>query len=260
MIATETQPDVKLCHRCQKPAAKCTCALPFRDPQPTPIGALLQPLIEKMEAVSVRDCRTCGRPFDAVGFVGVCEACDGITPAKPAKAVEFHASWPKRALLRLPTAHGPAIDKARALLPKAIDGLLILTGDRGTGKTVMAAWLEQARQNAMQEAGIYTKAHDLFELIKRSWHPQSKETEHEVLMRFRKAAFLVIDEAQERSESDWENRTLVNIIDHRYDAMLPTVMIANLKADELDTCLGPSILRRAKETGGLVECNWKSYV
>ena len=229
----------------------------------TDLATALQPITERLQSVTYRKCRKCGLGFDAVGLVGICETCESTSEQSPtAKVIKvtFPDCWPKRAILKLPTATGPAIDKARTLIPKAIDGLLILVGDRGTGKTVMAAWLEQARQNAGEKAGLYAKAHDLFELIKRAWHPQSKETESDVLNRFRKAPFLVIDEAQERSESEWENRTLINIIDHRYDAMLPSLLIANLKPNELDNCLGPSILRRAKETGGMVECNWKSYV
>lgn len=212
---------------------------------------------------SARHCVRCGAKFTAIGLVAYCEACEvgGIHPAKDTEyTVRFDESWPKRALAALDNAHGPAIDKARSLLPHIVHGTLVLTGDRGRGKTVMAAWLEYCRQKSGNQAGIYTRAMDLFESIQGTWRTNATENEDAVKRRYRTAPFLVIDEAQERGEGDWELRTLVNIIDHRYGSMLPTIIIGNLSDIQLDKYIGPSIIRRAREDGGLVECNWKSYV
>jgi DNA replication protein DnaC len=223
-------------------------------------------VLERLSYTTRRDCVRCGDPFTAIGMLAYCEACDpslnpdALPPAPKTAKVEFADCWPKRAIRALDAATGPAISKAVALYPKTKEGLLLFIGDRGTGKTVMSAWMERERQRNGGKPGTYVKAHNIFEAIKRSWHPQTKEIESDVISKFRRAPFLVIDEAQERSEGEWENRTLVNIVDHRYDSLLPTVIIANLKAAELNTCLGPSIIRRATETGGLVECNWPSYV
>lgn len=212
---------------------------------------------------SIRHCVKCGAKFNAIGLVAFCEACEvgGIQPAKPAEyTVKFDPSWPKRALDALEGANGPAIEKARSLLSHVAHGTIVLTGDRGRGKTVMAAWLEAARQKAGNAPGIYTRAMDLFESIQETWRPNATENEATVKRRYRTAPFLVIDEAQERGDGDWELRTLVNIVDHRYGSMLPTVIIGNLSDSQMDKYIGPSIIRRANEDGGMVECNWKSYV
>jgi len=207
-------------------------------------------------------CKTCKRLFVA-RFAGLCDVClerelESELTQKGGK-LTYLKTFPERAkkFIAEGRAGGPSIAKAKALLKllRSNQGpLIILIGDRGTGKTVMATWWA-----GMLGFGLYTKAFDFFAAVRKTYH-DSKVREHEVLDRYRKADFLVFDEAQERKESDWENMTLTNLVDKRYDALKPTVIITNLKQDALDAALGPSIIRRATETGGIVDCNWKPYV
>lgn len=212
--------------------------------------------------LSDRTCTQCGNTF--VGFgVTLCEPCqDRRREAEITKgraAMEFHQSFPARAQRDTALMTGPALTKAQQLFPKLKNGsgpVLIVIGDRGTGKTVMATWLA-----GMLGFGCYTKAFDLFADIKKTYQANSKTSEDQVLRRFYQAGFLVIDEAQERKESEWENTILTNLIDKRYDALKPTVIIANLKEEALNACLGASIISRALRTaGGLVVCDWPAYV
>lgn len=208
-------------------------------------------------------CKACSRIFVA-RFAGLCDAClerelENELTQKGGK-LTYLKTFPDRAkkFIAEGKASGPSIAKAKALLKllQSNEGpLLILIGDRGTGKTVMATWWA-----GMLGFGLYAKAYDFFQAVRRTYHDESKMQEHEVLARYRKADFLVLDEAQERKESDWENMILTNLVDKRYDALKPTVIITNLKLDALDAALGPSIIRRATETGGIVDCNWKPYV
>lgn len=73
------------------------------------------------------------------------------------------------------------------------------------------------------------------------------------------APYLVLDEFSERGASEWDTSKLNNIIDHRYDAMLATVIIANVARGDVGKQVSASILSRAEETGGLVICDWPSY-
>ena len=159
--------------------------------------------------------------------------------------------------------HGPGLDKARELLPKIIEGncLLLLIGDRGPGKTQMATWWAAERVRAGKAAGWYRKIADLISEIKLTWNAGGKSvgTEDDLLRKYRTTAFLVLDEFNERGSSEWESRTLANIIDHRYDNMLATVIIANMSEREVRLQVQPSIVSRAEETGGLVVCDWRSY-
>ena len=214
-----------------------------------------EPLLE----LHTQTCKSCSRKFVA-RFPGFCDDCF----EKEVERVQVRnttavalKTFPERARQVTQKMRGPSLEKAKAIMPllRSNQGAqLIVIGDRWTGKTVMATWWAQ-----MLGFGLYTKAYDLFASVRRTYHEDSKLREHEVLDRFRKADFLVIDEAQERKESDWENTLLTNLIDKRYDALKPTVIIANLKQDALDAALGPSIVRRVAETGGIIECTWPPY-
>ena len=214
---------------------------------------------KNFEAGGPRECRVCHDEFMAEGIQTVCNSCSGRMD-KRAKG-EWHESWPLRARKDLETFTGEPLDKARANLDVVLKkrGTLALIGDRGRGKTVMATWRAQKRMEIGRSCGVYVRVHDLFATIRRAWHAQSKEDEWQVLEHYRNAKFLVIDEFQERSESEWENRTLVNILDHRHADMLPTLIIANLSPQDFAKHVGPSILDRIAQTGGIVQCTWGSF-
>lgn len=172
--------------------------------------------------------------------------------------------YPKRQRLQLSEGLvGPGAEKATELLPRLLAGdcLLVLIGDRGPGKTQMATWWAAERMKAGLKPGFYRKTADLITEIKTTWSDGGKtvDTENDILRKYRGAHYLVLDEFHERGASDWESRTLINIIDHRYDSMLATVLIANMKLEQATEQINPSILSRAEETGGLVVCDWPSY-
>ncbi len=173
------------------------------------------------------------------------------------------AGYPLRHRSHLAAMTGEGLSKAKELLPLAMarDCLILRLGNRGPGKTQIATWLAAERKRAGKSCGTYIKCADLIGKIKATWADGGKSvgTEEDVLRHYRKIQFLVIDELHEKGASDWESRTLINILDHRYDAMLSTILIANMTEATAQTEINPSILSRAQETGGLVVCDWKSY-
>lgn len=190
-----------------------------------------------------------------------------IHPASPPQHFDEllkERGFPKRHLLRLREGmHGLGFDRASELLPRVLAGdcLLLLVGDRGPGKTQIATWWAQERLRTGKLAGWYRKTADLITEIKTTWEDGGKSvgTERDVLKKYRGAEYLVLDEFHERGSSDWEARTLINILDHRYDNMLATILIANMSEKQVRAEINPSIVSRAEETGGLVICNWPSY-
>ncbi len=127
----------------------------------------------------------------------------------------------------------------------------------------MATWWASQRVLGGDSAGIYAKCADIFQEIKRTWSDGGKSvgTEYDVLRRYSTTPFLVIDELHEMSgqKSDWGPRTLINILDHRYDSRKTTILIANFSLKNLSEEVNPSIQSRAEETGCFVNCNWPSY-
>lgn len=219
-----------------------------------------------VEGLTEEECRSLLSVFNRAPLV-LCEGCEKADEEQKAQGQgrerratqAWPEEWPPRAIADLAVFANAPLQMARMVQQdlEAKRGTFAILGDRGRGKTVMATWLAQQRRLQGRSPGIYIRSHDLFATIRRAWHPQCVEDEWTVLERFRKAPFLVIDEFQERSESEWENRTLVNIIDHRHGNMLPTVLIANLSRDAFGKSVGPSMLDRISQTGGIVECGWK---
>jgi DNA replication protein DnaC len=141
--------------------------------------------------------------------------------------------------------------------------LMALLGDRGTGKTQMGAelvryWIRiQTEALASAHAPRYVKAMEIFMAIKSSYGGGGREKD--VISTFTGPKLLIIDEASERGETDWENRMMTYIIDKRYDAKLDTLLISNQRRDAFLESVGDSITSRLVETGGIITCNWESF-
>lgn len=163
-----------------------------------------------------------------------------------------------RAIAATATMRGPGLQWAQKLLPMAMtDGLIVLAGGPGTGKTVLATWLAVEREAKGKNPGRFLTAYEMFSRMKQCWG--KNEDSEAVLANWKRVPFLVIDEAQTRAGTDWENNVLDELINARYSRMLPTVLIANLTLAEAQKSLGPRIMDRANECGGVVDCNWPSY-
>jgi len=159
----------------------------------------------------------------------------------------------------------------------ASGGIIAMVGNRGSGKTQMAAEIakngdwpnDEGRYIPAYGGGgggktyaknaLYRRAMDIFLDLREATKNHVQSSEKEVLARLANAGLLVVDEFQERGESEWENRIMKNLIDKRYAAERPTIIIANLTRKELFDALGASIIDRARENGKSIEFNWPSY-
>lgn len=135
-------------------------------------------------------------------------------------------------------------------------GIIALIGPRGTGKTRLAA---ESIRNHSPEKAIYTTAMGLFLRIRASFGKSSKESEDQIVSELSRCPLLVLDEVQERGNTPWEDRLLTHILDRRYGAMSPTILIANLTLSALVDCLGDSITSRLNETGGILQIDGPSF-
>lgn len=159
-----------------------------------------------------------------------------------------------------------------------------LVGLRGTGKTQMASALiinclkprlistshyeydyekrdhvTKTRKRYYTSSAKYITAMDIFLCIRSTYKPASKATEESVIAEMTSPKLLVIDEVQERSNTEFEDRILTHIVDIRYCNKLDTLLISNLLPDEFAKSVGPSIASRCNETGGIIECAWESF-
>ncbi len=143
---------------------------------------------------------------------------------------------------------------------KAIDkvgerGIVILIGDRGNGKTQCAA--EIIKYYCV--AGNYCKYIRARELNNVLLDSQVDNERCRAVQGFVTPFLLVIDEFQERFPTDFGFRNMSLILDKRYGSMKPTIIIANCTEAAILDILGPSVVDRAKEGGGLLVFSWKSF-
>ena len=163
---------------------------------------------------------------------------------------------------------------AKALATTDSGGITILYGGYGTGKTRMAWEVARAHKSkrpniSTSEQGwtttyrkrpmVYTTAVNLFSTIKSTYTSGTKKSEKEVVSDFTEAALLVIDEVQERGETQYEDRQLTAIIDARYAADMPTILISNYSWEKLASTLSPAVIDRIEENGAKLAFTWESF-
>jgi DNA replication protein DnaC len=209
---------------------------------------------------------------------------DDFPVDEPLPSIEPPAQRCNHPLIDFPDRHSRDIELVgtewHAAFAKAIQiaqdgGIIIAWGKRGTGKTQIAYMVAKrgifhdpyypiAKKDGFtmpQHARpcIYTKAMDIFIDLKNGFGRPNEPSEKQILTKLIDAAFLVIDEAHVRGETKYEDDKLTHLIDKRYDAMRPTMLITNLTNKDFAAQLSPSILSRIAEIGGGIECNWQSY-
>lgn len=166
---------------------------------------------------------------------------------------------PMRYAVTHPEPKGPWGDKYREMALRLRTGFLsCLSGGRGVGKTQMAAELMKVA-TVQASPARYTTATRFFMAIKATYKQDQTRTESSVIDEFRKPSLLVIDEIGKRSESEWENNLLFELLNSRYGDMTDTLLIDNRTPAEIEKAIGDSIISRMIETGGIIKCDWPSF-
>ena len=137
---------------------------------------------------------------------------------------------------------------------------VIMCGMPGTGKTHLASALVISLIKAGHDCK-YTTSYKIMARLKATYdRNNSKETEKEVITELTGCALLVIDEVGVQFGSETEKILFYQIINGRYDNVLPTVLISNLTADELKKFIGERCFDRLREgSGAVLSFGWDSY-
>ena len=136
--------------------------------------------------------------------------------------------------------------------------IVALVGPRGTGKTQMAASICRELVIGDGWTSMYYRTADLLGRFKQQVFGEGVD-EFKFMDRLARVRGLVLDEFQDRYESETEDTIIRRLLDHRYGAMVGTLIIANLTADELGSALGASVWDRMREAGIVIPCKWESY-
>jgi DNA replication protein DnaC len=110
------------------------------------------------------------------------------------------------------------------------DGWLVLAGVVGCGKTHLAA----AIKNERDEHGyltLFKTAPDLLDYLRATYAPDSNVTYDRGFDAIRNADVLILDDYGAHSSTPWAEEKLFQLLNHRFNARLPTVITTNQPLD-----------------------------
>lgn len=136
---------------------------------------------------------------------------------------------------------------------------LIMSGSFGTGKTHLASAITAKAIKHGKRCKLI-KLIDLIREIKDTWRKDSSKTERQVIDYYAALDVLIIDEIGVQFGSDHEKIVLFDILDGRYDNMLPVCLISNLDVNGIKEQVGERVVDRLREDGGqVVAFDWASH-
>ncbi len=146
---------------------------------------------------------------------------------------------------------------------------LVLIGGVGCGKTFMVSHIANSVINFIvmlqhnqylvphynkqleqsYDLVLFTNALDMFENLR----------EHSYLIRdYKENYLLILDDLGAEKSSEWTREKLFEIIDYRYNELLPTLITTNCIPEELKEKVGDRVYDRLREMCVLVPINTKS--
>ncbi|WP_335944462.1 ATP-binding protein [Pseudomonas sp. G166] len=136
---------------------------------------------------------------------------------------------------------------------------LILSGNVGNGKTHLACAIVQAVIREHRAQAVIVSAAEIIRVFKGAMDRGAEYTDRDVLSELASFDLLVVDEVGAQAGTVYELGVLHEVIDRRYQLVLPTVVVSNLAATDLGRYIGDRALDRLREGGGqAVGFGWAS--
>ena len=208
----------------------------------------------------------------------VCEKCEEEEEQK-AKVRKMHSilGLPPRLKECSFKKYKPSCESAKKILKECMDyasGIAVyknsmtMLGGVGTGKTHLAVSICKKVCDLGYEAKITTIS-EIIRDIRATWNNKTRvddwgvkyepETENQVIERYSNVFMLVIDEIGSQYGSDSEKIIISEIINNRYNNILPTIIIGNITMSEAQDYMGARVIDRLKDAGKILVFDWKSY-
>jgi DNA replication protein DnaC len=117
---------------------------------------------------------------------------------------------------------------------KAPEGWLVFQGVNGCGKTHLAAAIANHRFKEGKPVK-FVVVPDLLDHLRSTFSPQSPVSYDQLFEEVKNAPLLILDDLGKQTTTPWAEEKLYQIINHRYNHQLPTVVTTNCTTDELDS-------------------------
>ena len=136
----------------------------------------------------------------------------------------------------------------------------MLCGKPGTGKNHLACAIANAVMENHEADVLLTTAMRITRKVKSTWDRNTELREEDVIREYCRRDLLIIDEVGVQFGTEAEKIILFEIINERYEQMLPTTLMSNLTEEELEKYIGERVLDRLRDgKGAVVKFDWESY-
>lgn len=131
---------------------------------------------------------------------------------------------------------------------------LILMGSSGNGKTHLAASIA----NCLADRGIMCQFGTFSDFLEELRQEFSSDT-RTMLAKLKTVPMLVIDDLGQEKRTEWTQQVLYDIVNYRYEHLLPLVITTNFNVDSLANHVGGAVMSRFLEMCSLVETQGNDY-
>ena len=137
---------------------------------------------------------------------------------------------------------------------------LFICGSVGTGKTHLSISILIAFFYHTDKKGFYTTALRMIRDIRSAYGKKEGPGEQDIINKYVRYPLLVLDEVGVQYGTEGEKILLFEVINGRYENLLPTILATNLSYSEMTQYLGERAIDRLRGKGGdLIVMDWKSY-
>lgn len=125
-----------------------------------------------------------------------------------------------------------AVSKAHSFAENP-SGWLVLNGPSGSGKTHLAAAIAH-RAIETDHLAIFLIVPDLLDHLRATYSPENQSTYDLLFEQVRDTPLLVLDDLGAHSSTPWAEEKLFQILNHRHNLELPTVVVLSVPPEALD--------------------------
>ncbi len=113
------------------------------------------------------------------------------------------------------------------------EGWMLVHGPSGAGKTHVAAAIAN-RCIERGEPALFVVVPDLLDHLRAAYNPNAELSYDVLFEQVRNAPVLILDDLGTQNATQWAQEKLFQLLNHRYNSQLPTVVTTNLSIDRLD--------------------------